>query len=49
MSARKKVPWAHTQIDKEVWFVGHGIKHIGAKESFISVLQDPLGEDIPWR
>jgi len=33
-------------FDKEVWFVGHGIKDIGAKESFVVLLQDPFGKDI---
>lgn len=33
-------------FDKEVWFVGHGIKDIGAKESFVVILQDPFGKDI---
>jgi hypothetical protein len=31
---------------EEVWFVGHGIKDIGAKESFVVILQDPFGKDI---
>ena len=33
-------------FDKEVWFVGHGIKDIGAKESFVVILQDPFGKEI---
>lgn len=33
-------------FDKEVWFVGHGIKDIGGKESFVVILQDPFGKDI---
>jgi hypothetical protein len=33
-------------FDREVWFVGHGIKDIGAKESFVVILQDPFGKDI---
>lgn len=33
-------------FDKEVWFVGHGIKDIGVKESFVVVLQDPFGKDV---
>jgi hypothetical protein len=33
-------------FDEEVWFVGHGIKDIGAKESFVVILQDPFGKDI---
>jgi len=33
-------------FDKEVWFVGHGIKDIGSKESFVVLLQDPFGKDI---
>ncbi|HEV2491208.1 MAG TPA: hypothetical protein VGT03_15490 [Candidatus Acidoferrales bacterium] len=33
-------------FDKEVWFVGHGIKDIGRKESFVVILQDPFGKDI---
>lgn len=33
-------------FDKEVWFVGHGIKDIGRKESFVVILKDPFGKDI---
>jgi hypothetical protein len=33
-------------FEKEVWFVGHGIKDIGNKESFVVILQDPFGKDI---
>lgn len=33
-------------FDKEVWFVGHGIKDLGRKESFVVILQDPFGKDI---
>jgi hypothetical protein len=33
-------------FDEEVWFVGHGIKDIGAKESFVVILQEPFGKDI---
>jgi hypothetical protein len=33
-------------FDKEVWFVGHGIKDIGNKESFVVILQEPFGKDI---
>ncbi len=33
-------------FEKEVWFVGHGIKDIGAKESFVVILQEAFGKDI---
>ena len=33
-------------FDKEVWFVGHGIKNLGEKESFVVILQEPFGKDI---
>lgn len=33
-------------FDEEVWFVGHGIKDIGLKESFVVVLGNPFGKDI---
>ena len=33
-------------FDKAVWFIGHGIKDIGKKESFVVILQDPFGRDI---
>jgi len=33
-------------FDNEAWLVGHGIKDIGAKESFVVILQDPFGKDI---
>jgi hypothetical protein len=33
-------------FDREVWFVGHGIKNLGEKESFVVILQDPFGKDI---
>lgn len=33
-------------FEKEVWFVGHGIKDIGSKESFVVLLRDPFGKDI---
>lgn len=39
--------WASTQIDKEVWFVGQGIKNISAKESFVAALQDRSGRISP--
>ncbi len=33
-------------FEREVWFVGHGIKDIGGKESFVVILKDPFGKDI---
>jgi len=33
-------------FEKEAWLVGHGIKDIGGKESFVVLLQDPFGKDI---
>jgi hypothetical protein len=33
-------------FDDEVWFVGHGIKNLGEKESFVVILGDHFGKDI---
>jgi hypothetical protein len=33
-------------FDKEVSFVGHGIKNIGERESFVAILREPFGKDI---
>ena len=33
-------------FDNEVWFVGHGIKNLGDKESFVVILGEPFGKDI---
>ena len=33
-------------FDREVWFVGHGIKNLGERESFVVILQEPFGKDI---
>jgi hypothetical protein len=33
-------------FDKEIWFVGHGIKNLGEKESFVVILQEPFGKDV---
>lgn len=33
-------------FDREVWFVGHGIKNLGEKESFVVILREPFGKDI---
>lgn len=33
-------------FDSEVWLVGHGIKNLGDKESFVVILEEPFGKDI---
>jgi hypothetical protein len=33
-------------FDDEIWFVGHGIKNLGEKESFVVILGDHFGKDI---
>jgi hypothetical protein len=33
-------------FDREVWLVGHGVKNLGEKESFVVILQEPFGKDI---
>lgn len=33
-------------FDDETWFVGHGIKNLGEKESFVVILGDNFGKDI---
>lgn len=48
----KAYPTPHEMHDRyllfgsEVWFVGHGIKDIGGKESFVVILQDPFAKDM---
>jgi hypothetical protein len=32
--------------DREVWLIGHGIKDLGGKESFVVILKDPFGKDV---
>jgi len=34
--------------DNEIWLVGHGIKDLGAKESFVVILMLPFGKDVRW-